>query len=293
MKFGICLPIRRDSSLEFNLELGFAAEKLGFDSVWVSDHVAVPNSQVGRFSKIFYDPFVLLAAIAAKTEKIILGTSLIILPYRNPIIVAKSISTLDLLSSGRVVFGVGTGWLEDEFNALGVPFNDRGKRTNEYLEIIKNLWVEDSPRFKGSFFDYSDIEFYPKPIQSPYPPIWVGGNSLKAQERAAAYADAWQPTWITPEEMKGSIEFINNYLLENGLKKDAFTFSVRNRIVIGDKGLNEPECYFKGSTRDIIDQVNKYRDIGVSHIVFDPETDSDEETFVMIETISREIISKF
>ena len=164
MKFGICLPIRRDTSLEFNLELGFAAERLGFDSVWVSDHVAVPNNQVGRFSKIFYDPFVLLSAIAAKTEKIILGTSLIILPYRNPIIVAKSISTLDLLSSGRVVFGVGTGWLEDEFNALGVSFNDRGKRSNEYLEIIKNLWVEDSPRFRGSFFDYSDIEFYPKPI---------------------------------------------------------------------------------------------------------------------------------
>ena len=93
--------------------------------------------------------------------------------------------------------------------------------------------------------------------------------------------------------MKESIEFINNYLQENGLRNDTFTFSVRNRIIIGDKGLNEPECYFKGSAEDIIDQVNKYRDIGVSHIVFDPETNSDEETFILIERISKEIISKF
>ena len=134
MIFGICLPIRRDTSLEFNIDLALKCEQLGFDSVWVSDHVVVPNDQVGRFTKYFYDPFVLLSAIAAKTQKIKVGSSLIILPYRNPLVTAKMISTLDVLSSGRVIFGVATGWLKEEFDSLDVPLK---KEVKEQMSILK------------------------------------------------------------------------------------------------------------------------------------------------------------
>ena len=293
MKFGLCLPIRRDCSLDFNIQLAIRAEELGFDSIWASDHVALPENQIGRFTKIFYDPFVILSAIAAKTQVIMLGTSLIILPYRNPVIVAKSVSTIDVLSSGRFIFGVGTGWLEEEFDSLGIPFKDRGKRSNEYLEVMINLWEETDHEFKGEFINYSDIKFYPKPHQNPHPQIWVGGNSKKAMQRAANFGNAWQPTWITPAEMEEPISYINKLLKTNGKKSDDFIFSVRNRIMIGKDTSDEPECYFKGTIENVINDISKYESVGVSHVVFDPETRSDQETFDMIQNISENIISRF
>lgn len=293
MKFGLCLPIRRDSSLDFNIKLAIRAEELGFDSIWASDHVALSESQVGRFSKIFYDPFVMLSAIASKTQNIMLGTSLIILPYRNPLVIAKSVSTIDVLSSGRFIFGVGTCWLEEEFNSLGVPFEERGKRSDEYLEVMINLWEESDPEYEGDFINYSNIKFYPKPHQNPYPQIWIGGNSKKAMQRAAIYGNAWQPTWITPGEMKKPISYINNLLESYGRESNNFTFSVRNRVMIGKKSSDKPECYFKGTIENVFNDISKYDSVGVSHVVFDPETGSDQETFDMMQNISENIISKF
>lgn len=292
MKFGVCLPIRRDTSLDFNIELAVRAEELGFDSVWASDHVAVPLSQSGRFTKYFYDPFVLLSAIAAKTSEISIGTSLLILPYRNPVVVANMVSCLDIMSKGRVVFGVATGWLKDEFDILGVPFEKRGKRTNEYIEIMKELWVSEQPEYSGSYFRFSDLEFYPKPFQKPHPELWVGGNSSFAMERALKYGTGWQPTWVTPAELKSVIADMNSRM--SAEKADNFVYSVRNRTVITpEKDKNLPECYFSGTVSDIANSIRDYQESGVGHILFDPETGNDEDTFQLLETISKEIIPGF
>lgn len=289
MKFGICLPIRRDTSLEFNVELGVRAESLGFDSVWASDHIAVPNKQVGRFTQYFYDPFILLSAISSETSKIKIGTSLIILPYRNPVIVANMVSSLDILSKGRFIFGVATGWLKEEFDILSIPFRKRGKRTNEYLEVIKELWENDDPVYKGEYFSFSDFKFDPKPYQKPHPDIWVGGNSDYAIERAVRYGSGWQPTWVTPNEMGQLIDQMNKLV-----DPDNFVYSVRNRVTISDKkDCRHPDCYFNGTPCDIIKIIKDYEREGVSHILFDPETDGDQETFEMIETLSKEVIIEF
>ncbi len=288
MKFGICLPIRRDTSLEFNVELGIRAESFGFDSIWASDHVAVPNGQVGRFTQHFYDPFVLLSAIAAKTSKIKIGTSLIILPYRNPVVVANMVSSLDVLSKGRVIFGVATGWLKEEFDILGVPFKKRGKRTNEYIEVIKELWENDSPEYQGEYFQFSDFKFDPKPYQKPHLPIWVGGNSEYAMQRAVKYGEGWQPTWVTPDEMDKLTDQMNDFV-------DAdFVYSVRNRVTIStEKDKSLPDCYFNGTVDDIVKIIKDYERAGVSNILFDPETKSDDETFNLIELLSKEVIKEF
>ncbi len=291
MKFGICLPIRRDTSLEFNINLSIKAEELGFDSVWASDHVVVPNEQVGRFTKYFYDPFILLSAVASETKKIKLGTSLIVLPYRNPVVLAKIISTLDVLSEGRVLFGVATGWLKKEFESLGVPFEKRGMRTNEYLEAISVLWSEDNPNYQGKYVNFSDISFLPKPYQKPHPKIIVGGNSDFAISRAAKYATGWQPTWITPSEMKESVRKLKDYLKKYNRDENDFILSVRNRIVPDAYALEYPECYFGGSIRNISELIEQYVDIGVSHILFDPECENDEQTYELIERLASEFIN--
>lgn len=289
MKFGICLPIRRDTSLEFNVELGVKAESLGFHSIWASDHVVVPDGQVGRFTQHFYDPFILLSAIASKTSNLTIGTSLIILPYRNPVVVANMISSLDILSRGRVVFGVATGWLKEEFDILGVPFERRGKRTNEYIEVIKELWESDTPKYNGEYFQFENFKFDPKPLQKPHPPIWIGGNSKYAMNRAAKYGSGWQPTWVTHNDMYELIDKMNELI-----DKDDFVYSVRNRVIISSrKDKNCPEYYFNGTTKDIIENIKKYERAGVSHILFDPETNSDKETFEMIKTLSHEVLPEF
>lgn len=291
MKFGICLPIRRDTSLQFNIDLAMKSEALGFDSVWASDHVVVPDNQVGRFTKYFYDPFVLLTAIAARTEKISLGTSLIVIPYRNPVVVAKMLSTIDVLSGGRIIFGAATGWLREEFENIGVPFEKRGLRTNEYIESIINLWESETPFYEGKYVNFSDISFYPKPQQKPYPPVIIGGNSEHAMKRAALYGNGWQPTWITPGEMKNKIEMVEELRTIGKRDNVEFIYSVRNRTSINAEDDKNPDCYFSGSVEEIAEMVNEYKKAGVSHILFDPECDSDEETFQLIEELAGEFIS--
>ncbi len=180
MKFGISLPnFGKYATKDSILEVALTAEELGFDSVWVSDHIVIPDSHEG-FGDLFFEPLTTLAHIASRTKNILLGSSVIILPYRNPIVLAKMISTLDVLSNGRVIFGVGVGWLEDEFHALGVSFDERGFITDEWIEVLRALWTRDKASFKGQYSEFSNINFFPKPSQKPWPKIWVGGNGKKS-----------------------------------------------------------------------------------------------------------------
>jgi probable F420-dependent oxidoreductase len=170
------------------------AEELGFDAVFVNDHIIVDSSPRSAAWTNTYDPFVSLSFIAANTTRIGLGVSMLIVPYRNPITTAKMLATLDRMSNGRLIAGVGVGWNEAEFKALGVPFRERGARTTEYLRIWQACWAPGKVSFDGRFFSFSDMHVSPKPSRQPHPPIWVGGLSDAALRRAAAFAEVWQPT---------------------------------------------------------------------------------------------------
>jgi probable F420-dependent oxidoreductase len=168
------------------------AEALGFDAVFVNDHIIVDGSPRSAPWTNTYDPLIALSFIAANTTRIGLGVSVLIVPYRNPIATAKSLATIDRMSGGRLIAGVGVGWNEAEFNALGVPFRERGARTTEYLRIWQACWAPGLVSFDGKFFSFANMHVNPKPLRQP--PFWVGGASDAGLRRAAEFAAVWQPT---------------------------------------------------------------------------------------------------
>ena len=170
------------------------AEAVGFEAIFVNDHVIVDDSPRAAPWTNVYDPFVSMSFIAAHTTRIGVGVSVLIMPYRNPVTTAKALATLDLMSGGRVIVGVGVGWSEVESQALGLPFHERGARTNEYLRLWQACWAPGKVSFAGRFFSFADMHVNPKPAQLPHPPIWIGGTSDAALRRAARYASVWQPT---------------------------------------------------------------------------------------------------
>jgi len=172
------------------------AEAVGFHLVMISDHVAITPDVHSRYPAPFYDPFITLGWLAGITSRVELGTTVAILPYRHPLQTARMVSNLDQLSGGRFIFGIGVGWAKQEFEALAVPFDRRGRLTNEYLAAIKTLWTNDVASFDGEFVSFKDVHTAPRAVRSPHPPIWVGGSSEGALERAVRYGDAWHPLQI-------------------------------------------------------------------------------------------------
>ncbi|HSE83840.1 MAG TPA: LLM class F420-dependent oxidoreductase, partial [Thermodesulfobacteriota bacterium] len=271
MKFGIALPnFGKYAKKDLISRVAVVAEDMGFDSIWASDHIVVPDTHEG-FGHIFFDPLITLAHLAERTSKIYLGTSVIILPYRNPIVLAKMISTLDVLSNGRVIFGLGVGWLEQEFRAIGVPYEERGHITDEYMELLKALWTKDTASFEGMYPKLSNFSFLPKTIQKPYPPIWVGGNSQRAIERAVNTGDGWHAVGLTPEEIKDKAIKIEELLLHKGRTTQDFVISVRKNLqVVKDKKhrVSDGKDILRSTPDRIAAGIAEYKQSGVSHIVF-------------------------
>jgi probable F420-dependent oxidoreductase len=203
MKFGIWIPNCRDlATPDVIVNTAVRAEQLGYDSVFVSDHVVVPNAYVERFGAAIYDPLITLSVLAGATRSVLLGTTVLIVPYRNPVLTAKMVASLDALSGGRVVLGIGAGWVPEESAALGVPFAERGAMTDEYLAAMQELWTSPAPSFSGKYTQFSELRCEPKPLQKPHPPIWVGGHSPAALRRAAAIGAAWHPINHSVEDIR-------------------------------------------------------------------------------------------
>jgi probable F420-dependent oxidoreductase len=172
-----------------------AAEAAGFDSVWTAEHVVLPDPQAppSPLPPDFplLDPVVALAFLAGQTQRVRLATGIVILPQRNPVVLAKALASVDVLSGGRLVFGVGAGYLRPEFEAIGAPFAERGARTDEYLDAILALWTQDKPAYKGRFAAFAGIDARPRPVQRPHPPVVVGGLSPGAFQRAVTRGNGW------------------------------------------------------------------------------------------------------
>jgi len=172
------------------------AETLGYHFVMISDHVAMTPDVVARYPAPFYDPFVTLAWLARVTRGVELGTTVVILPYRHPLLTARLAANVDQLSGGRFIFGVGVGWARQEFEALGLPFQRRGAMSDDYLAAIKTAWTRDPASHAGPFVAFRDVRTGPRPVRQPHPPVWVGGASDAALRRAGRLGDAWHPIRI-------------------------------------------------------------------------------------------------
>lgn len=196
MKFGLFgINMGPCADADVALRVAQAAEARGLESLWTGEHVVLPDPQVAPSPVApevpFLDPAVALAFIAAGTKTIRLGTGIIILPQRNPLVLAKELASVDVVSRGRLIFGIGIGYLKPEFDALGIPFEHKGARTVEYLQAILAMWTQPCPSYRGRFVSFDGIQAFPHPIQQPHPPIVIGGATPQAFQRAVQHGNGW------------------------------------------------------------------------------------------------------
>ena len=242
------------------VETACKAEDLGFDALFVNDHVIVDDSQRSELWRNVYDPMMVLSYVAARTSKIKLGTSVLIMPYRNPIVTAKMLATLDQMSGGRVIAGVGSGWNQAEYDALGEPFRQRGSRTNEYLKLWQACWAPGITSFQGRYFSFENMHVNPKPLQRPHPPIWVGGSGTGSLRRAARFAQVWQPTPASLEDLISNQEYLANISSQLGQKPPRTRMSFRvNLSNITGSSSNGDRPTGQGTPEQVASDMKRYR----------------------------------
>jgi probable F420-dependent oxidoreductase len=268
MQFGIALPnFGRLGTRQALVEIARAAEDAGYASVWTTDHVMMSRGQEEPYGSIL-EAFVALTWAAAVTQRVQLGTSVVVVPLRQPVLVAKQAATLDYLSDGRLILGVGAGWNQHEFGFLGVPFDNRGRRLNEAIRAMRELWTSSDPRFEAESVRFADVLFNPKPVQPGGPPIWLGGISPAALRRAARLCDGWQPVGATPEAVADGMRTIRELAGDRHV-----TGSVRLRTGIGrtlpeQRGAQgQVHASLSGTVDEVRRKVDAYEEAGVSHMV--------------------------
>jgi probable F420-dependent oxidoreductase len=207
MKYGVCIP-QSGRFLDPDVigPLAAEVESMGFDTIWVSDHVIVPVGE-SYIPELMHEPLALLAWLASATERVTLGVSVLVVPYRDPVFTAKFMASVDVLAKGRVVLGVGVGWLKEEFQALSASYEERGAQTDEYLRVIRNLWETETSSFDGRWKHYENMRMFPKGDRNRTGtiPIVVGGNEKHALRRAAELGDGWHPINLTPDQVREGI----------------------------------------------------------------------------------------
>ncbi|MSQ11472.1 MAG: LLM class F420-dependent oxidoreductase [Dehalococcoidia bacterium] len=295
MHFGVSIPhYGQPFSVDALRETVQRAEALGFGSAWVGDHVITPQHFVDAVGPNFYDAIIVLSHAAAFTTRLRLGTSVIVVPYRSPLVVAKMVATLDALSGGRVIFGVGAGNAPDEFQALGVPPSTRGRRTNEYLEAMVTLWTQEPTTFHGKFVDFQDVHFQPKPVQQPHPPIWVGGHSQAALRRAVAFGEAWHSGGMAPERMTTTVQELRRLALEAGRANGpAVTTRISIRITDATNPHGQAHRPGAGTVQQVRADLARYQEIGVSAMVCDFGLAMGPELFTAMERFAQKVAPHF
>ena len=243
------------------VETACKAEELGFDALFVNDHVIVDDSARSEPWRNVYDPLMVLSYVAAKTSSIRLGTSVLIMPYRNPIVTAKMVATLDQMSAGRAIAGVGAGWGEAEYDALGVPYRERGARTNEYLRLWKECWKPGPTTFHGRFHSFDEMHVNPKPLQQPHPPIWIGGSSQASLRRAARFAEVWQPTPTALPDLISNQSYLRDISaeMEREAPRTRMSFRVNFSNITGSSSSNGNRPTGQGTAEQVASDLQRYR----------------------------------
>jgi len=296
MKFGAVLPIWRLTTADAE-RLTLKAEEVGWDGVFVPDHILAKPATTQHYGPSWPDPFSLLSFLAGRTKRIQVGASVIVLPYRNPLVAAKAAATVDQVSGGRFIFGIGVGWDEAEFKDLNLPFKERGAQTDEYLKIIKAAWAADMPQFAGRYFTFSGATFAPRPAQKPHPPIWAGGApgalSPPALRRAAAHCDGCHPLGLSWADLEKGIATVKEMAKRAGRPDGAVRFAPRNMLGLGAKDGGGDRAPYAGSPDQVASDVQRAASLGCEWLTFDmPGTADVPAMMALMERFAKEVKPK-
>lgn len=246
------------------------SETLGYHLIMTSDHIGITPDVQSLYPAPFYEPISLLGWLAGVTSTVEIGTTVIIVPYRNVLEIARACANVDQLSGGRFIFGVGVGWAKQEFDSLGVPFTSRGAMTNEYLEAIKLLWTQDVASYEGKFASFKDVHTAPRPARSPHPPIWVGGPSEAALQRTVRYGNAWHPVHIRMDWFRDTgIPRLKEIALEEG--RPTPMLCPRIRLHLTDSTIPDGERRVgEGSLDQVHSDLLELQRLGCAYVLLDP-----------------------
>lgn len=309
MRYGFYLPTRGETAAPDALAtLVSKAEGWGFSSVMIADHIVFPTVIESKYPYTVTGAFpgegdaleqlTLMSFIAGKTQSLRLVSSVMILPYRNPVLTAKILATIDVLSGGRVTVGAGVGWLEEEFEAVGAPpFARRGAVSDEWLRIFKKLWTEDPVEHAGEFYSFGPLHCQPHPVQRPHPPIWIGGHSKPALRRAARYGDGWHPVGATaavplePQELQAKLDELRRLTEAEG--RDFGRMTISYKAPLYDKPGEMPPSgrkRFAGEPEQIAEDIRELEALGVSEMVFDFRSPTLSESLERMERFATRIL---
>lgn len=309
MRYGFYLPTRGPTATRTGvLSLAREGERLGLHSAMIADHIVFPTASESDYPYTLdrkhpgggdaLEAFSIMGVVAGATEKLRLVTSVLVLPYRNPVLTAKMVASLDVLSGGRVTLGVGVGWLKEEFDALNTPdFERRGAVTDEWIAIFKQLWTQSPASFEGAFYQYADIRSEPFPLQKPHPPIWVGGHSKAALRRTAKHGNGWHPVGaiaaspLPPEEMQAHLATLRRLTEAEG--RDFATIEISYKAPLYDTGISDRDGSrrsFSGSPSEIAGDIRRFADIGVHELIFDFRGQSIEHSIERLQWFAAEVM---
>jgi probable F420-dependent oxidoreductase len=316
MEFGFSLPGRGPlAGARTILALATKAESLRYSSLFVTDHVVLPASMArstypysttgqlpGGAAQDYFEPLVTMGWLARVTSKIRLGTSVLVVPYRNPVLVAKMLATIDRLSGGRVILGAGVGWLREEFEALGAPpFEARGAVTDEYIRLMRAAWTTDPVTFQGRHYTVRAVHALPKPVQPSGIPVWIGGHTDAAVRRAAVLGDAWHPIALRPpgllfpDEYAKRAKQLRAWAQQAGRDPKSIELTVRVPMEVRARNAKPPggeRPLFQGTAAEVIADIRAYQAAGVTHFVFDPTVPDLKATLTNMERFAHDVRPK-
>lgn len=287
------------------LAVAEAAEAMDYSALWTADHLVLPIESATTYpyfrqAKIrlepthpFLEPLIALAAVATRTRRIGLGISVYLAALRHPIAVAKQVASLDQLSGGRVILGVGAGWIPEEYETLSIPFAARGRVLDEHIEAMRTLWRDEQPRYAGKHYRFDNIGFEPKPVRRDVP-IWVGGNSRAARRRAAKLGDGWHVIDVPMAELEAGIAELARECLAVGRKPAEVSTSIRSQISLTNARVPEADRMvpLTGPVDEVLRDLRRYRELGVAHVALWPagRFDRADAYIAAMERLAREIV---
>jgi probable F420-dependent oxidoreductase len=302
MEFGLFLPVSGRSATRKTLrEYAQFAEDLGFHQLWAAERIVIPwtidtaypYAEGAQFivppDRPFLESLTVLAFLAGCTERMKLGVSVLVLPYRHPLHWAKVAATIDVLSEGRFTLGVGVGWMQEEFEALNAPFAERGKVSNEQLEMLRGALTQERCTFEGNHYRFNDIAFNPKGFNRDRVPIWVGGEGPAAQRRAARYGDAWFPYFlrITPEALKDHWANVCNQAEAFGRDPSEIELNLNLPVWVTDEPVTQEPGVLRGTPQQIEAAIEPLRELGVHHLALQFMVPHYPERLLQIERFAR------
>jgi probable F420-dependent oxidoreductase len=301
MNFGCHLPIFGPIATRENI-LAFARrmEALGFDSLWASDHVVIPTAIASRYpynetGRLFIpadanliEPLTALTFVAAVTERVRLGTSVMVLPHRHPVLTAKMLSCLDHLSGGRVIVGAGIGWMREEIEILGAPFSRRAAWSEEAIRIMRKCWREGKASHRGDFFAFDEIGVIPQPVRRDIP-IWIGGHTAQALRRVVALGDGWHVAGAPVEQLGADLDLLEGECRRQGRSAEALSVSIRLGLAFRDTPAGPARKQLQGTPAEIVERIRQYRDLGVDTIILETRFRDLDDLVGLYERFAREI----